>query len=423
MARGERPKALTVREIDTARAGDVARMLGDGKGLYLRVAPSGARSWIYRYRVGAKRHDMGLGPYPEITLAAAREKALSLRRARLDGTDPLQARRAGREQARLDAAKAMSFEQCAVAYIDAHKAGWRNPKHAAQWPATLGAYVYPLFGDLPVAAVDVGLVMKAVEPIWNTKPETASRVRGRIESVIDWATARGYRTGENPARWRGHLENLLPARSKVRRVEHHAALPYADIGEFMVDLRGQEALAARALEFAILTAARTGEVIGARWSEIDLAGRLWVVPGERMKAGREHRVPLSDAAVAILAALPREGVRSSATDPRGAAATDRVFPLSNMALLMLLRRMGRGDLTAHGFRSTFSDWCAERTNYPAEVREMALAHVVGDKVEAAYRRGDLFDKRRQLADAWARFCAMPPASAGEVVPIGAADCS
>jgi integrase len=390
---------LTARAVQTAKAPATnARFLADGRGLYLRVAAAGTKSWIYRYRKGEKLHDMGLGPYRDVSLAEARERAAGQRKLRLDGNDPIAARQATRMAARLDAAKVMTFRQCAEAYIAAHQAGWRNPKHAAQWPATLAAYVYPAFGDLPVAAVDVGLVMKAIEPIWTTKPETASRVRGRIESVLDWATARGYRSGENSARWKGHLENLLPKRSKVARVEHHAALPYAELPGFMAELRQQNGIAARALEFAILTAARTGEVIGATWAEIDFEARLWTVPAGRMKAGRDHRVPLSEAAMAILRLL------------HGARTGDRVFPISNMAMLMLLRRMGRGDLTAHGFRSTFSDWCAEQTNTPSEVREMALAHTVGDKVEAAYRRGDMFDKRRHLAEAWARYCAAQPAS-------------
>jgi integrase len=256
-----------------------------------------------------------------------------------------------------------------------------------------------------VQAIDVGLVMKALEPIWNEKPETASRVRGRIESVLDWATARGYRQGENPARWRGHLENLLPKKSKVWRVEHHAALPYTEIGAFMAELREQDGTAARALEFAILTAARTGEVIGATWSEIDLEGHLWTIPAVRMKAGKEHRVPLSDAALAVLRAMGE--VQTGEFVFPGNRAKQ---PLSQMAMLMLLRRMGRDGLTVHGFRSAFSDWCAEQTAFPSEVREMALAHTVGDKVEAAYRRGDLFEKRRQLAEAWARYCGTPPAA-------------
>ena len=298
--------------------------------------------------------------------------------------------------------------ECAERYIAAHRAGWRNAKHANQWTVTLKTYAYPVFGELPVQTVDLGLVLKAVEPIWTAKPETASRLRGRIESVLGWATTRGYRAGDNPARSKDHLENLLPARSKVAGVSHHAALPYAEIGAFIALLRRQEGIAARAFEFVILTVSRTSEVLGARWGEIDLAARLWTVPASRMKAGKEHRVPLGERALAIIGGLPK--------------VNDFVFPgargggLGQMALLQVLRRMGRGDLTVHGFRSSFSDWCAERTAFPAEVREMALAHAVGDKVEAEYRRGDLFAKRRQLAEAWERF-AEAPASDGEVVSI------
>jgi integrase len=385
---------------------------GDGGGLYLQVSATGAKSWVFRFKEGGRLREMGLGPLHTIGLAEARQRGQECRRARLDGHDPIEDRKAARTTARLDAARAVTFQSCAERYIATHKTGWRSVKHAAQWTATLGAYVYPMFGGLPVQAIDVGLVLKAVEPIWAIKPETASRVRGRIESILDWATARGYRRGENPARWRGHLENLLPRPSKVRRVEHHAALPYPEIGNFMAAVRQQEGIAARALEFAILTAARTGEVIGARWDEINIADRLWTIPATRMKAGKEHRVPLSDAALAIIRAM--SGLRQGAfVFPGG--RTDR--PISNMAMLMLLRRMGRGDLTAHGFRSTFRDWAAERTAFPAEVAEMALAHAVGDKVEAAYRRGDLFLKRHQLTQAWAKFCCAPSV-AGQVVPIG-----
>jgi integrase len=359
-----------------------------------------------------RAHEMGLGPATLVTLAEARELARDQRRLlKLQNLDPIETRDAARMGARVDRAKSMSFSECAAAYITAHQAGWRNAKHGAQWSATLDTYVKPVMGDLPVQAVDVGLVLKALEPIWTVKPETASRVRGRIESVLDWATARGHRKGENPARWRGHLENLLPKKSKVRAVEHHAALPYVEIGAFMGDLREQDSMSASALEFAILTMARTGEVIGARWSEFNIAERLWTVPAERMKAGKEHRVPLSNAALAIVEKMA--AIRSSEFVFQGQRAG---APLSNMALLMTLRRMGRGDLTAHGFRSSFRDWAAERTSFPAEVAEMALAHVVGDKVEAAYRRGDLFEKRRQLAEAWAKFCAAPTI-AGKVVPI------
>jgi integrase len=391
-------------------------MYPDGHGLYLRIGPTGAKSWVFRYRNEGRRHDLGLGPYHLVSLAEARKKATEQRKLlRIDGHDPLLTRRVGRDQARLAAAKAMTFKACAEAYMAAHQAGWRNPKHRAQWTATLNTYVYSQFGDLPVQSVDVGLVMKAVEPIWTEKPETASRVRGRIEAVLDWATARGYREGENPARWRGHLQNLLPARSKVRRVEHYAALPYPQIGGFVAELRRQEGVAARALEFAILTASRTGEVIGACWGEFDLAARLWTVPGERMKAGRGHRVPLSARAVEIL----EEMKRHRQDDQQFAFAGAKGGALSNMALLMTLRRMGLSNLTTHGFRSTFRDWAAERSDFPAEVAEMALAHVVGDKVEAAYRRGDLFEKRRQIMEAWARFCATPPRAGGKVISIKA----
>jgi len=401
----------------TALAVDKAKRRGyysDGGGLYLQVSASGAKSWVFRFRDGGKLREMGLGPTHTIGLAEAREKARGCRRLRLERLDPIEARKTARAKAKLEAAKSMTFKQCAERYIASHKAGWRNPKHAKQWPSTLDAYVYPVFGHLPVQAIDVELIMKAIEPIWTMKPETAGRVRGRIESVLDWATARGYRQGENPARWRGHLENLLPKKTKVRRVEHHAALPYAELAEFMAKLRQQEGISARALEFAILTVARTGEVIGAKWSEINPAERLWTIPAERMKAGKEHRVPQSDAAMAILEEMQQ--IRQSDYVFPGAKSRR---PLSNMAFLMLLRRMGRGDLTTHGFRSTFSDWCSERTNFPAEVPEMALAHTVSDKVEAAYRRGDLFQKRRQVMDAWARYCTAPVSSA-TVVSIAAA---
>ena len=406
-------KRLTARAVATITK---PGLHADGGGLYLHVSAPGAKSWIFRWCREGKSHDMGLGTAgdDDVTLAEARELATDARRRVREGGDPIEDRRAKRNQKKLEAAKAISFRQCAEAYITAHRAGWRNPKHAAQWPATLTSYVYPVFGELPVQAVDVALAMKVLEPIWTEKPETASRVRGRIEAVIDWATARGYRTGENPARWRGHLENLLPKKSKVRPVEHLTALHYAEVPAFMAGLRQQEGIAARALEFTNLTGARTGEAIGATWAEIDFEARLWVIPAGRMKMGREHRRPLSEPAITILAVL-RE-LRQSGFVFSG----QRVGrPLSNIAMLQLLRRMGHADLTVHGFRSSFSDWAAERTNFASEVREMALAHAVSDKVEAAYRRGDLFEKRRQLAEAWARYCTAPVAT-GEVVALAAA---
>jgi len=301
-------------------------------------------------------------------------------------------------QARLEAASGVTFKECAERHIASHQAAWRNPKHRQQWQNTLATYVYPVFGDIAVGAVDTGLVIKALEPIWTKKPETASRLRGRIESVLNWAKARGYRQGENPATWKGHLDHLLPAARKVRAVNHHAALPYAEAPEFMLELRQRDGIAARALEFAILTAARTSEAIGARWDEI--AGDVWVIPSSRMKSGREHRVPLSDAVLELLAKLPREAQYLFA----GARPNTH---LSNMAMLVLLRRMGRADLTAHGFRSSFRDWVSERTNYPRDIAEAALAHAIADKTEAAYRRGDALDKRRRLMTEWARFCSEP----------------
>jgi hypothetical protein len=301
----KRAAGLTARQVESRKR---PGLIADGGGLYLQVTPGGAKTWIFRFQIAGRRRDMGLGSATIFSLAEAREKARAARRLVAEGMDPIVRRQAERIARDLDAAKAMTFRDCAERYITAHRAGWRNAKHAMQWSATLETYVYPHFGRLPVQAVDVGLVMNAIEPIWSTKPETASRVRGRIEAILDWASARGYRQGENPARWRGHLDKLLPKPTKTKgaarqsrgRDEHHKALSYTDIGTFLPELRGQKGMAARALEFAILTAARTGEVIGARWDEIDLAERLWTVPGKRMKGGREHRVPLSDAAMAII---------------------------------------------------------------------------------------------------------------------------
>jgi integrase len=388
---------------------------GDGGGLYLRVAPGGAKGWIFRYGGRGRRRDMGLGGYPSIGLAKARELAGDCRGMIAAGLDPIAARNEKRAAAAVEAAKAMTFDDCATAYITAHEAAWRNPKHRQQWKNTLSTYVSPVLGKLPVAAVDTGLVLKVLEPIWARKPETASRVRGRMEAVLDWAKVRGYRTGENPARWRGHLDHLLPAKSKVRKVEHHAALPYAQVGAFVASLHEQPGVSAHTLEFLILTATRTGETLGATWDEVDIGAKLWTIPAGRMKAGKEHRVPLSDAALAVLKEM-REIRHSDYVFPGG---RDR-RPLSEMSLLMLLRRMKHGDITAHGFRSTFRDWAAERTTFPREVAEAALAHAIPDAVEAAYRRGDLVDKRRKLMDAWAAYCAKIETDAGKVVALARA---
>ena len=374
-------------------------LYGDGGGLYLQVSANGSKSWIFRFKLGGRTRYMGLGSLRTISLARAREVASNCRELRLQGIDPIVQRQGARAAARLDAAKTLTFDECRNAYIAAHQAGWRNAKHRSQWVNTLDTYASPVFGKLAVQAIDVALVTQVLEPIWSTKPETASRLRGRIERVLDWAKARGFRAGENPARWRGHLDQLLPARSRVRNVRHHAALPFGELPPFTIALRKRAGVAARALEFAILTAARTGEVIGATWGEIDLATRTWTVPANRMKGHREHRIPLSDRAVALLEEIHESRTNAFVFSRHGGK------PLSNMALLMMLRRMGRGDVTAHGFRSSFRTWAAECTGFPREVVEAALAHVIGNKVEAAYQRGDLFDKRRELMAEWGNYCA------------------
>lgn len=386
----------------------------DGLGLYLQVAPGGSKSWVFRFMRDGKQHKMGLGPVHTVSLAKARELATAARQKLIiEGVNPLEHRRAEKEARRIDALKVVTFKQAAERYIEAHKTGWKNAKHAAQWPATLKTYAYPVFGDMHVGKVDVPLVLKVLEPIWSTKTETAGRLRGRIEAVLDWATARKLRAGENPARWKGHLDKLLPARRKVQKVKHHPALPYAEIGDFIAKLRKVEGVSARALEFTILTATRTGETVGAKWDEIDLGGKAWTIPAERMKAGKAHRVPLSARALEILDGLPRED------------GSDFVFigdkkgkSLSNMALLMTLRRMDRGDLTTHGFRSTFRDWAAETTAYPNEMVEMALAHTISNKAEAAYRRGDMMARRARLMEDWAKFCGTKRSKGGaNVTPI------
>jgi integrase len=425
---------LSDRKVKTAKPG----MHADGGGLYLRVTAgtNGAvsRYWLFRYadRRTGKDRQLGIGPLDTISLAQARSVAREGREQLLALLDPVEQRRSQRASNALADAKAMTFDACRDAYIAAHRAGWRNIKHAKQWTATLTAYVTPVFGNLPVAAIDTGLVLKVLEPIWATKPETASRVRGRIEAILDWAKVRGYRTGENPARWRGHLDKLLPAKARVHKVEHHPALPYGQIGAFMADLRKRAGIAARALEFTILTAARTDEVLSMRGDEIDMAAKVWVAPAERMKGKREHRVPLCDRALAILRAMLPAGQENIARKYvfRGAKPGR---PLSNMAMLELLRRMnaarevaglprytdpkqGNRDVVPHGFRSSFRDWAAERTNFPREVAEAALAHIEGDETERAYQRGDLFDKRRRLMTAWSEFCSKP-AGNGEVVSL------
>lgn len=371
--------------------------VGGVPGLSLNIEPSLTKSWILRYRVGDQRRSMGLGTYPTVTLAQARHRAREARGKLFRGIDPVAEKHTARAKMKAAQARQITFAQAAALYIAAHEAGWKNPKHTAQWRATLEQYAGPVMGNLSVDSIELGHVLRILEPIWTTKNETASRLRGRIESVLDWCTVRGHRKGDNPARWRGHLDQLLPKSSKVAKVEHHPALALDKMGAFMKALRLQQGMGARALEFLTLTAARSGEVRGATWAEIDLKKRVWTLPGERMKAGKEHRVPLSRQAVALLKSLPRvEGCPF-------VFPSQSLAPLSDMTLSAVMRRMG---LTAvpHGLRSTFRDWCAEHTNYPREVAEQALAHSLPDKVEAAYRRGDLFGKRALLMQEWADFC-------------------
>lgn len=370
--------------------------VGGVTGMYLYVTSTGARSWVLRTMIGSKRRHMGLGAFPAVTLAMAREKARVARDEVQVGTDPIAARKHTASKLMAEQLNAMTFEQAATAYIEAHGDTWKNPKHRAQWSSTLATYAFPVLGSLQTAQVTQTHVLAVLEPIWKTKNETAARLRGRVEAILDWATVRGYREGENPARWKGRLDKLLPAPTKVQKTVHHKAVPIDEVPQFMRELRGKEGIATRALEFTVLTAARSGEVRGATWAEIDLDTGVWVVPGERMKAGREHRVPLSSQAVEILTKLPRF------------VGNDYVFPsprgkcLSDMSLLAVMRRMN-AQAVPHGFRSTFRDWVGERTDYPRELAEQALAHALESKVEAAYRRGDALEKRRVMMQRWSDF--------------------
>ncbi len=402
---------LTAAKVKTAKPG----RYGDGGGLYLLVRSAEARFWLFRYTIGRKMREMGLGAAAgtgAVSLAHARDAAGDLKRQLKAGIDPLDAREATKKAkaaAEQEAARAaVTFDQAAKLYTGAHDKGWRNAKHRSQWEMTLRVYAGPHLGALPVGSIRTEHVTAALTPIWHDKTETASRLRGRIEAVLDYAKVQGWREGENPARWRGHLDKVFPKRSRTNAVVHHAALPWQDIPDFMAALRAQEGLSARALELTILCATRTSETLFARWPEIDLESAVWTVPAERMKAGREHRIPLSGAAVALLkSVLPFRRSDDGYVFP----SRKEGKPLSTMALLMLLRRMGRDDLTAHGFRSTFRDWAGETTPHAREVVETALAHRVGDKVEQSYARGDLFTKRRKLMDDWATF------GASKVAPV------
>ena len=397
-----RAAGLTAAKVKTAPPG----RYGDGDGLYLFVRAPEAAYWVFRFTREGKMREMGLGRARgrnAVMLAEARDKAAPLYKQVRAGLDPLAEREAAAAVIQADAAetarKAITFREVAEDYLAANGAGWRNPKHRAQWGSTLAAYAYPHLGAVPVAAVTTQHVLAALQPIWHVKPETAARVRGRIETVLTAATVKKLRTGENPARWKGHLAELLPPRGKIAPVKHHAALPYADMPAFFLRLQAADGLGARALELAILTAGRTGEVLGALWGEFDLAAAVWTVPAARMKANREHRVPLSNAALALLRKLAT--IRQGEFVFTGQQATK---PVSNMAMEMALRRMKRSDVTAHGMRSTFRDWMGEKTNFTADLGEAALAHTLGGKTQLAYQRGTLFERRREVMEAWAVFC-------------------
>ena len=390
----------------------------DGGNLYLQVNKSTrknnskavTKSWLFRYSRFGKDTWLGLGPYPDVSLSDARDLATRERKKKWQGIDPLTDKHARRLAACTAHDNMLTFAECAEQYVDSQAPGWSNPKHIEQWRSTLTKFAGPVIGHLPVDQVDTPLILRCLEPIWTTRTETASRLRGRIESVLDWSAVRGYRKGNNPARWCGHLDKLLPRPTRVARIKHHAALPFIEVGQFMQQPHKDTGVASWALEFLILTAAHTNEVILARWSEINLATKIWVVPAEHMKAKRKHRVPLSAAAIATLEAV--KGLDNTYVFP----GHKRDSHLSSAAMLQVLRRLDRANITVHGFRSTFRDWCAESTNYPAYVAEMALAPALQDKTEAAYRRGDLFNKRTRLMTDWARFCNKPKAPA-TVIPI------
>ena len=394
---------LTMRQVQTARPKGRAAVFADGGNLYLQATMGKkgeiSRSWIFRYEYFGERHDVGLGPTHTVGLADARAKARAMRQQLLDGVDPLDAKeraRAEQKKRLAERERAMTFRQCFEKCLASHEDGWKNAEHRRQWRTSIEQDVLPVIGDLAVDDIGTPHVIKVLEPIWKTKPETASRIRGRIERVLAWATVRGFRSGDNPARWRGHLQEMFPAVGKIAKVNHHEAMPYVDVPSLMAKLRDRDHLAARALEFTILTAARAGETLGSTWNEIDLTAKTWTVPAGRMKGGKEHRVPLSDRAIEILRARPhREG---------------RIFELGRGAMRLQLSE--HEGVTVHGFRSSFRDWCSERTSYPPIVAEQALAHTVGSKVERAYNRTDLFEKRRRLMGDWASWCSRP-------VPTGA----
>ena len=389
---------LTARQVATATLpeGESKRLLHDGGGLYLQLMRSVSgdamvrsdafginRSWLYKYELRGKRREVGLGSLRDFSLAEARQRHRALRQQVSDGIDPLAERRQRNAERVAEAAKTMTFRDCFEACLASHEDGWKNAEHRRQWRTSIEQDVLPVIGNLAVDDIGTPHIIKVLEPIWKAKPETASRTRGRIERVLAWATVRGFRSGDNPARWRGNLQEMFPAVGKIAKVNHHEAMPYVDVPAFMVKLREREHIAARALEFTILCAARTGETLGAMWDEIDPTTKTWTVPHSRMKNGKEHKVPLSNRALEILQGLPHRSAR--------------IFDIGEVAMLQMLREVngGKGP-TVHGFRSSFRDWCSERTSYPPAVAEQALAHAIGSKVERAYSRSDLFQKRVRL---------------------------
>ena len=391
--------ALTTKQIEKL---NTPGRYHDGYGLHLQVRSTRNRSWLLRYERSGRERWMGLGSFSLFSLSEARDRARKARQLLYDGRDPLEERRTLVKLAEEQASRrtdAKTFSQVATEYFEQHQAKWRNRKHRAQFLSTLKQYAYPLLGHWSIADVDRAKILRVLDPIWKTKPETANRIRGRIEAVLNFAAVRGYRDGDNPARWKGHLDQVLLGKSYIRKVKHHRALPFKDISSFCAALRKRAGVAARAMEFLILTAARTSEVTGAQWPEIDFETRTWTVPADRMKAKREHRVPLSDAAISLLMQLPRENGNPFVF------VGPRKLGISNMAMDAVLKRLEmKNRATVHGFRSSFRDWVAETTNYQNHVAEAALAHVVGDRVEAAYRRGDLFERRRKMMADWARYC-------------------
>jgi integrase len=390
-------------------------LYSDGGGLGLQVSAFDTKAWVFRYMIAGRARKMGLGDFELVSLKKAREKRSAAYALVKDGIDPIDERAARLAVQAAEKAKALTFKECAESYIEAHKAGWKNVKHAAQWTSTLETYAYPIIGKLQVQDIETAHIEKILRPIWNEKTETASRVRGRVEKVLDRAKALSLRSGDNPARWTGHLSELFPAKAQVAPVEHHPAMPYAELPAFMAKLRAKDSVSARALEFTILTACRTGDTIGAVRKELNERDSLWTIPKERVKGKKgarrkDHVIPLSNAATAALDAVSEDGQYLFPGGKEGAG-------LSNAAMSELLKGMGYSPdyATVHGFRSTFKDWCSDMTSFPNEMSEVALSHTVSDKVEAAYRRGNMVERRRQMMEAWAKFCAGKAVGGNNVV--------